>query len=68
MRASLARLQDVAIKESIYADYFTQYPNYALFDATAEELYGVENAARLRAIRERIDPEQVMGLVGGFLI
>ena len=41
------------------------YPNYALFDTPLEEMYG-ENVARLRKIRAEIDPEDVMGLAGGF--
>ena len=69
MRESLERLKRVAIAEGIYdADRFTQYPNYALANTTAEELYGKVNAARLREIRARIDPERIMNLAGGFEI
>ncbi|KAK3339810.1 hypothetical protein B0T25DRAFT_512032 [Lasiosphaeria hispida] len=67
MRASIGRLQTVALGEGIYntATLF-QYPNYALANATSNELYGFENAARLRAIRDRIDPTRIMNLAGGF--
>lgn len=41
------------------------YPNYALFDNPVEDLYGA-NIPRLRAIKQVIDPENVMGLAGGF--
>ncbi|KAK5653719.1 hypothetical protein OQA88_8750 [Cercophora sp. LCS_1] len=68
MRASLGRLKIAAAEEGIYHDSFTQYPNYALASSTSEELYGALNAARLGEIRERIDPERVMGLTGGFKI
>ena len=68
MRGSLDRLKVVAASEGIYNDTFTQYPNYALFDATAEELYGEENAGRLSKIRDTIDPDKIMGLAGGFVI
>jgi len=68
MRDSLERLKEVAIQEGIYDDRFTQYPNYALASSTAEELYGLQNAARLREIREKFDPERIMDLAGGFII
>ena len=39
--------------------------NYALFDTPLEDMYGA-NVPRLRKIRAEIDPEDVMGLAGGF--
>ena len=68
MRDSLERLKEVAIQEGIYDDRFTQYPNYALASSTPEELYGLQNAARLREIREQFDPERIMDLSGGYVI
>jgi len=41
------------------------YVNYALFSTPLEDIYGA-NLPRLRAIRAEIDPEDVMGLAGGF--
>ncbi|KAH9042472.1 FAD-binding domain-containing protein [Lactarius pseudohatsudake] len=41
------------------------YVNYALFDTPLKDMYGA-NVARLRKIRAEIDPEDVMGLAGGF--
>lgn len=68
MRGSLDRLKVVAAEEGIYDNSLTQYPNYALFDATGEELYGKVNAKRLRKIRDAVDPERVMELAGGFVL
>ena len=41
------------------------YPNYALFGTPLEDMYG-GNVERLRKIRAAIDPEDVMGLAGGW--
>ena len=41
------------------------YVNYALFDTPLKEMYGA-NVPRLRKIRAEVDPEDVMGLAGGF--
>jgi hypothetical protein len=41
------------------------YGNYALFGTPVEAVYGA-NVPRLREIRSRIDPCDVMGLAGGF--
>ncbi|KAI0058448.1 FAD-binding domain-containing protein [Artomyces pyxidatus] len=41
------------------------YPNYAPYDTPLENLYGA-NLPRLRALREKYDPADVMGLAGGF--
>ncbi|KAF4539443.1 FAD linked oxidase [Lasiodiplodia theobromae] len=67
MRSSVNRLKDVAMQEGIHSN-FTTYPNYAITNTTAEELYGTQNAARLRSIRNQVDPDRVMELAGGFSI
>ncbi|KAH9048464.1 FAD-binding domain-containing protein [Lactarius hengduanensis] len=41
------------------------YVNYALFDTPLKDMYG-SNVARLRKMKAKIDPENVMGLAGGF--
>ncbi|KAB5572573.1 hypothetical protein GE09DRAFT_1025996 [Coniochaeta sp. 2T2.1] len=65
MKDSIARLKKFAVAEGIYDPDFTVYPNYAISNTTAEELYGA-NTERLREIRDRIDPERIMDLAGGF--
>lgn len=66
VKASIANIKQVAIKEGLFKDSFPVYPNYAIGDTTAEELYGTGNAARLRAIKASVDPNGVMQLAGGF--
>ncbi|KAK4220715.1 bifunctional solanapyrone synthase [Podospora fimiseda] len=66
MRQALNDLKQVAIAEGIWSDTFTAYPNYAINSNTAEEVYGVANTARLRAIKAQIDPTGIMDLAGGF--
>ncbi|KIY62385.1 hypothetical protein CYLTODRAFT_361562, partial [Cylindrobasidium torrendii FP15055 ss-10] len=43
------------------------YPNYAIFDTPLEKIYGV-NLEKLKEVKARVDPENVMGLAGGFKI
>ena len=68
MRSSVQRLKNVAMQEGIYRDDFTAYPNYAISNTTAQDLYGAGNAARLSRIRGQVDPGDVMELAGGFAI
>ncbi len=41
------------------------YPNYALFDTPLNQMYGA-NIQRLKALTKKVDPDNVMGLAGGF--
>ena len=41
------------------------YPNYAIFDTPLVDLYGT-NLPRLQTIKAAVDPQNVMGLTGGF--
>jgi hypothetical protein len=43
------------------------YPNYAIFDTPLERMYG-GNLDRMRSVKARVDPGNVMGLTGGFKI
>ncbi|KAF8899582.1 FAD-binding domain-containing protein [Gymnopilus junonius] len=41
------------------------YPNYAIFDTPLEDMYG-SNLPALRNLKAAVDPQNVMGLAGGF--
>lgn len=66
MQQSINTLTEVAKKEGIYSEEMYAYPNYALATYTGAQLYGPVNAKRMRKIRERVDPQGVMLLAGGF--
>lgn len=63
---AISELREVARQQGIFDESSAVYPNYAIAGTTAEELYGSVNAARLRAIKASVDPNDVMGLTGGF--
>ncbi|KAI0058382.1 FAD dependent oxidoreductase, partial [Artomyces pyxidatus] len=54
-----------AIAEGQNIQNAAQYPNYALYDTPLEGLYGA-NVPHLHSIKSFYDPENVMGLAGGF--
>ncbi|KAH9033400.1 FAD dependent oxidoreductase [Lactarius pseudohatsudake] len=54
-----------AVADGQDVSHASVYPNYAFFDTPLEDLYGA-NLPRLRAIQDAVDPENVMGLAGGF--
>ncbi|KAJ7021641.1 hypothetical protein C8F04DRAFT_966027, partial [Mycena alexandri] len=43
------------------------YPNYALFSSPAERIYE-SNLPRLKTIKAQVDPQNVMGLAGGWKV
>ncbi|KAI0260019.1 hypothetical protein BC834DRAFT_1044925 [Gloeopeniophorella convolvens] len=67
LRESSDTIHAAALAEGQNVSHAAPYINYALFDTSVEDLYG-ENLPRLRAIKKEIDPEDVMGLAGGFKI
>jgi hypothetical protein len=60
-----AAIHAVAVADGQNVANASKYVNYALFDTPLENLYA-GNLKRLRKIRKVIDPEDVMGLAGGW--
>ncbi|KAI9437987.1 FAD-binding domain-containing protein [Lactarius indigo] len=54
-----------AVADGQNVSHASVYPNYALFDTPLEDIYGA-NLPRLHAIKQAVDPKNVMGLAGGF--
>ena len=65
LRDGAKTIHDVAIADGQNLTHAAVYVNYALFDTPLEDMYG-GNLARLRRIKDKIDPERVMDLAGGF--
>jgi hypothetical protein len=53
---SAARICDVAIKDGQDIANAPLYPNYAIFSTPLKDMYG----------RKTVDPDNVLGLTGGF--
>jgi len=67
MRQSTNTIRAAAVAEGQNVADVALYGNYALFGTPVESLYGA-NLQRLRSIRNKIDPHNVMALAGGFKI
>jgi hypothetical protein len=65
IRKQTDALNDVALADGQNVSHAAVYVNNALFDTPLKDIYG-GNLPRLRNIRIEIDPEDVMGLTGGF--
>ncbi|KAJ7730429.1 hypothetical protein B0H16DRAFT_1677064 [Mycena metata] len=65
LKESVRHLTDVAVQLGQPVADAALYANYALGDTPLERIYG-NNPPRLRAIKARVDPQNVMGLAGGF--
>ena len=65
IRQSAARIREVAIQDGQNITNAPLYPNYALFGTPLSDMYG-ENVDKLRSLRQRVDPHNIMGLAGGF--
>jgi len=58
-------IKAVVLADGQNVSHAAVYVNYALFGTPLEYMYG-GNVIRLREIRAAIDPEDVMGLTGGW--
>ncbi|KAF8551796.1 FAD-binding domain-containing protein [Imleria badia] len=65
IRTTAQRLQAKAIAEGLSDADTVVYPNFAIYDTPLDKLYGA-NVPRLQAIKKAVDPNNVMGLAGGF--
>ncbi|KAL4072441.1 hypothetical protein V8B97DRAFT_364045 [Scleroderma yunnanense] len=64
-RMSAAKLSEKAISLGDSIPDAPLYNNYAISDTPLERMYG-DNLQRLRSIKQEVDPNNVMGLAGGF--
>jgi len=58
-------IRDAAVADGHDVSHAALDPNYAIYGTPLEDIYG-GNVKRLRKIRAAIDPEDVMGLTGGW--
>ena len=58
-------IHTTALADGQNVSHTAVYVNYALFDTPLKDMYG-GNVERLQKIRATIDPEDVMGLAGGW--
>lgn len=59
------RIRAAAIEEGQDIASGPLYPNYAIFGTPLQDMYG-DNVDKLKSLRQRVDPHDVMGLAGGF--
>ena len=65
IRNMSSTIHAAALADGQNVSHAAKYVNYALFGTPLEDMYG-GNVERLRKIRAEIDPEDVMGLAGGW--
>jgi len=64
-RTSATKLFNKALELGQDIKTASLYTNYAIFDTPLERMYG-DNVQSLRAIKQEVDPNNVMALAGGF--
>jgi hypothetical protein len=65
LRQISATIRAAALADGQNVSHAAKYVNYAIFGTPLADIYG-GNLKRLRKIRAAIDPEDVMGLAGGW--
>ena len=65
LRSITSTIHAAALADGQNVSHAAAYPNEALFGTPLKDMYG-GNLRRLREIRAAIDPEDVMGLAGGW--
>ena len=65
LRNMSGTIQAAALADGQNVSHAAVYVNYALFGTPLKDMYG-GNVERLRKIRAAIDPDDVMGLTGGW--
>jgi len=65
IKASGKVIFDAAIAEGQQIADAPEYPNYALFDTPITQIYG-SNLPALKSLKAQVDPQNVMGLAGGY--
>lgn len=65
LRQSADKITEVALQEGKTFIHAALYPNYAIFGTKLQDLYS-ENLEKLRRLKKRVDPKNVMGNTGGW--
>ncbi|KAJ7290205.1 FAD-binding domain-containing protein, partial [Mycena rebaudengoi] len=63
MHQSIRQIKSLATAEGVLGS--SKYTNYAMYDTPLSDIYG-QNVPRLQSIKKSVDPQNVMGLAGGF--
>ncbi|KAK7041486.1 hypothetical protein VNI00_009354 [Paramarasmius palmivorus] len=68
LRETTRRITEAALADGqAGVDTAALYPGYAIFDTPPERIWG-GNLERLRKVKKRVDPKDVMGLTGGYKV
>ncbi|KAJ7727606.1 FAD dependent oxidoreductase [Mycena metata] len=67
MEQSAVHLTNVANQDGQAIQQLPLYPNYGLYTSPPAKIYG-SNIPRLQAIQAQVDPQNVMGLAGGWKV
>lgn len=61
----LSMTETSAMPSNASLDRLPVYPNYAMVGTPLSDIYG-DNLRELKRLKARVDPNNVMGLAGGF--